>query len=63
MLRGRFAIEIVAVTEQKQAGTAEIPLGMVLAEPHPSRSAVHQEIEEPLQWGEDGHHENDRQNE
>ena len=55
MLRGRFAIEVVAATEQKQAGSAQIPLGMVLAEPHPSRSAVHQEIEEPLQRSEDGH--------
>lgn len=59
MLRGRFAVEIVAATEQNQAGLAEIPLRMFLAEPHPSRSAVHQEIEEPLEWGEDGHHQYD----
>ena len=59
MFRGRFAIELIAPTKQNEATMADIPLGVVLAKAHPSRSAVHQEIEEPLEWSEDSHHQYD----
>jgi len=44
VLGGRFAMEIVAPTEEEENGLTEVPLGILLAESNPSWSAVYKEV-------------------